>query len=59
MQRTAAIQTFPVRLKPNGIEAMPNAAIEGKDRSISPVITTSVSGMAMIAKYGVDDMNAL
>ena len=32
---------------------MPTAMTDGKDRSISPVITTMVNGMAMMAKNGV------
>ena len=38
---------------------MPQAMIEGNDRSISSVITTRVSGMATMAKYGVAPMKAL
>ena len=34
------------------------AMIEGKERSISPAMTTIVSGMAMIAKNGMVDMKA-
>ena len=37
---------------------MPKDMIDGNDRSISPVITTIVSGSATIAKKGVVDMKA-
>ena len=37
---------------------MPKAMIEGKERSISPVMMTSVSGIAISAKNGVVDMKA-
>ncbi len=36
----------------------PNDMIEVKDRSISPVTTTSVIGKATMAKKGVVDINA-
>jgi len=34
------------------------AIIDGKERSISPVITTNVSGIAISAKIGVEDAKA-
>ena len=37
---------------------MPNAMIDGNDRSISLAMITIVSGSAMMAKKGVVDMNA-
>ena len=34
------------------------AIMDGKERSISPVITTNVSGIAISAKIGVEDAKA-
>ncbi len=37
---------------------IPMAIMDEKERSISPAMTTMVSGMAMIAKKGMVDMKA-
>ena len=37
---------------------MPIAMMDGKERSISPAMTTIVNGMAIMAKKGTVDMKA-
>ncbi|CAB4774578.1 unannotated protein [freshwater metagenome] len=37
---------------------MDKAIMDGKERSISPVMTTKVSGIAISAKIGVEDAKA-
>jgi hypothetical protein len=49
---------LPVPLKVLAKAAVARAMIEGKERSISPVITISVSGIAMSANIGVVDAKA-
>jgi hypothetical protein len=49
-------QTFPVARNTTSYPIIPKAMTDGNERSISPVMTTRVSGMAMRAKNGVVDM---
>ena len=51
-------QTLWVVRKTTSKAVMPKAMTEGKDRSISPAMITRVRGMAIRAKYGVEDMKA-
>ena len=52
-------QTLPVATKTTSYPTIPKAITEAKERSISPVMMTRVSGMAIRAKYGVVDMNEM
>ena len=55
---TKPSQVLPVTLNTSSKAVMPMAMIDGNDRSISPVITIMVRGMAISAKNGVVDMKA-
>ena len=49
--------SVPVKTIPKVIEVIPT--IEGKDRSISPSVTTKVAEIAIIPKKGIDCIKAL
>ncbi len=59
MQPMKPSATLCVRVNTRSKIVMPKAMTDGNERSISPVMTTSVKGMAMSAKYGVVDMKAM
>jgi hypothetical protein len=51
------LPSVPVKTIPKVIEVIPT--IDGKDRSISPRVTTKVAEIAIIPKKGIDCINAL
>ena len=51
--------TLCVAVKTRSKIVIPKAMTEGNERSISPVMTTRVRGIAISAKYGVLDMKAM
>ena len=58
--KTKEIKKFPsveVKSIPNVKDVIPT--IEGKERSISPKVTTKVAEIAMIPKKGIDCIKAL
>ena len=52
-------QTLPVATNTTSYPTIPKDITEAKERSISPVMITSVRGIAIRAKYGVVDMNEM